>query len=193
MATGIMGGTFDPIHVAHLMIAEEALREFDLDRVVFMPSAQPPHKQVQEVTPIEHRLEMVRLAVAGEPRMGVSDLEARSPAPSYTIETIRRLRVELGEDETIYFIMGADSLTQFFTWKDPEDLLTSCEFVVVPRPGVAIEGADDRIRNKAHILDSPMLDISSSDIRERVRRGESIDHLVPPEVSAYISEKKLYS
>ena len=193
MATGIMGGTFDPIHVAHLMIAEEALREFDLDRVVFMPSAQPPHKQVQEVTPIEHRLEMVRLAVAGEPRMGVSDLEARSPAPSYTIETIRRLRVELGEDETIYFIMGADSLTQFFTWKDPEDLLTSCEFVVVPRPGVAIEGADDRIRNKAHILDSPMLDISSSDIRERVRRGELIDHLVPPEVSAYISEKKLYS
>ena len=193
MATGIMGGTFDPIHVAHLTIAEEVLTTFGLDRVVFMPSAQPPHKQAQDVTPIEHRLEMVRLAVSGDPRLDVSDLEARRPTPSYTVETIRELRLELGEDETIYFIMGADSLTQFFTWKDPEDLLSSCEFVVVPRPGVGIECADERIRGKAHILDSPTLDISSSDIRERVRRGESIDHLVPPDVSAYITEKKLYS
>ncbi len=193
MAIGLIGGTFDPIHVAHLVIAKEALEAFGLDRVIFIPSARPPHKPAGDVSPIEHRLEMVRLAVAGDQRLEVSDLEARRPMPSYTIETIRELREEFGEDETLYFIMGADSLTQFFTWKDPEDLLHACEFVVVPRPGIGMEDADDRIRNRALTLDAPMLDISSSDIRERVRRGRSIRHLVPPEVSAYIAEKKLYS
>lgn len=193
MAIGVMGGTFDPIHMAHLVIADEALEAFGLDRVIFIPSARPPHKSVEAVSPIEDRLEMVRLAIAGDARLEVSDLEARRPMPSYTIETIRELRREFGGRETLYFIMGADSLTQFFTWKDPEHLLSACEFVVVPRPGVAIDEADERIRQKAHILNAPTLEISSSDIRERVRSGRSIRHLVPPEVSEYIREKKLYS
>ena len=193
MAIGVMGGTFDPVHVAHLAIAARALEVLPLDRVIFIPAARPPHKTEKDVSPIEHRLQMVRLAVAGDARLGVSDLEARRPLPSYTIETMKELRREFGEEETFYFIMGADSLTQFFTWKDPEALLNACEFVVVPRPGVGMDDADERIRKRAIVLDAPLMDVSSSDIRDRVRRGESIDHLVPPEVSAYISEKKLYS
>ena len=193
MAIGLMGGTFDPIHVAHLAIAERALEALDLDRVIFIPAALPPHKSAEAVSSFEHRLEMVRLAIAGDDRLEVSDLEARRPLPSYTIETIRELRREFGDEETMYFIMGADSLTQFLTWKDPDALLSACEFVVVPRPGVAIDDAEDRVRERAIVLDVPTMDVSSSDIRERVRRGESISHLVPPEVSTYIVEKKLYS
>ncbi len=136
MATGLMGGTFDPIHIAHLIIAEEALDLLGLSRVIFVPSARPPHKSGDDVASVEHRLEMVRLAIDGNPRLALSDLEVRRPEPSYTVETVRQFRRELGEHEKLYFIMGADSLAQFFTWKDPLELISSCEFVVVPRPGV---------------------------------------------------------
>jgi nicotinate-nucleotide adenylyltransferase len=188
-----MGGTFDPIHIAHLIAAEEALDALDLARVIFVPSARPPHKQGDDVTPLEHRLEMVRLAIEGDPRLAMSDIEARRSEPSYTIETIRQFRRELGEEERLYFIMGADSLAQFFTWKDPVDLLDECEFVVVPRPGVRPDEGDPRIRERAHLLDMPLMGVSSSDIRERVRAGRSIRHLVPPTVRSYIDEKNLYS
>ena len=135
----------------------------------------------------------MRLAVADNPRLEVSDLETRRPSPSYTVDTIRELRRTLGEDEVLHFVMGADSLTALFTWKDPLDLLAACEFAVFPRPGVCFEDADPRILAKARLLDAPLLDVSSSDIRERVRAGRTIRYLVPPDVSAYISEKKLYS
>jgi nicotinate-nucleotide adenylyltransferase len=193
VATGLMGGTFDPIHVAHLIIAEEALDSLRLDRVIFIPSARPPHKRGGDITPVAHRLEMVRLAISDNPRLALSDIEARRDAPSYTIETVRALRLELGEEERLCFIMGADSLAQFFTWKDPLDLLSSCEFVVVPRPGVAITDGDPRIREKATVLDMPMLDIASSGIRERLKAGRSVRYLVPEAVRAYIDEKNLYS
>jgi nicotinate-nucleotide adenylyltransferase len=188
-----MGGTFDPIHVAHLIIAEEALDRLGLDRVIFVPSARPPHKPGSEITPVEHRLEMVRLAVADNPRLSVSDIEARRDDTSYTIETVSALETELGGDEKLYFIMGSDSLAQFFTWKDPLDLLSACEFVVVPRPGAAIEDGDPRIREKATVLDMPMLDVASSDIRSRLRAGRSVRYLVPGPVRAYIEAKNLYS
>jgi nicotinate-nucleotide adenylyltransferase len=193
VATGLMGGTFDPIHVAHLIIAEEALDRLGLDRVIFVPSARPPHKPGSEITPVEHRLEMVRLAVADNPRLSVSDIEARRDDTSYTIETVSALETELGGDEKLYFIMGSDSLAQFFTWKDPLDLLSACEFVVVPRPGAAIEDGDPRIREKATVLDMPMLDVASSDIRSRLRAGRSVRYLVPGPVRAYIEAKNLYS
>lgn len=188
-----MGGTFDPIHIAHLMIAEDALDLLGLDRVIFVPSARPPHKDGDDVTSVEHRLEMVRLAIDGNPRLSLSDLEVRRPDPSYTIETIRQFRRELGEDEKLFFIMGADSLAQFFTWKEPLDLIAACEFVVAPRPGVEPDEGDPRIRAKAHMLATPLVGISSSDIRERVRSGRSIRYLVPESVHAYIEEKNLYS
>jgi len=188
-----MGGTFDPIHIAHLIVAAEALDLLGLDRVIFVPSARPPHKNGGEVTPVAHRLEMVRLAIEGDPRLAMSDLEARRSAPSYTIDTIRQFRDELGEDERLFFIMGADSLAQFFTWKDPLDLLAACEFAVVPRPGAGHDEDDPRIREKAHMLDTPLIEISSRDIRERVRTGRSIRYLVPDGVRAYIEKKNLYS
>ncbi|MBN2566084.1 MAG: nicotinate-nucleotide adenylyltransferase [Candidatus Eisenbacteria bacterium] len=188
-----MGGTFDPIHVAHLIIAEEALESAGLERVIFVPAARPPHKTVGEITAVGHRLEMVRLAIADNPRLEISDVEAGRPEPSYTIDTVRHFRRELGEEEALHFIMGADSLAQFFTWKSPVELLSSCEFIVVPRPGVRIEDGDARIREKARVLDTPLMGVSSSDIRERARTGRSIRYLVPPAVRAYIEKKSLYS
>jgi nicotinate-nucleotide adenylyltransferase len=193
LATGLIGGTFDPIHLAHLIIAQEALGSLPLDRVIFVPAARPPHKTNGDITRVEDRLEMVRLAIADNPGLGLSDIEARRQEPSYTIDTIRRFREEVGEGERLHFIMGADSLVQFFTWKMPLELLSECEFVVVPRPGVRIEDGDARIREKARVLDAPLLEISSSDIRERVRTGRSIRYLVPPAVRAYIEKKNLYS
>jgi nicotinate-nucleotide adenylyltransferase len=136
---------------------------------------------------------MVRLAIDGNPRLALSDIEVRRPEPSYTVETVRQFRRELGEHEQLYFIMGADSLAQFFTWKDPLELIDSCEFVVVPRPGVDPSDGDPRIREKAHMLETPLIGVSSSDIRERVRTGRSIRYLVPEGVTAYIREKNLYS
>jgi nicotinate-nucleotide adenylyltransferase len=193
LATGLMGGTFDPVHIAHLVIAEEALDRLGLDRVVFVPCARPPHKNEEDITPVEHRLEMVRLAILGNPRLVLSDIEARRPAPSYTIDTVRAFRSEFGDEEKLYFIMGADSLTQFFTWKDPLELISECEFVVVPRPGIEFTDGDARIVDRAHLLDAPELELSSSDIRARVRDGRTIRYLVPESVRAYIEEKKLYS
>ncbi len=193
MATGLMGGTFDPVHLAHLVIAEEALDRLGLDRVVFVPSARPPHKNEEDITPVEHRLEMVRLAILGNPRLVLSDIEARRPAPSYTIDTVRAFRREFGDEEKLLFIMGADSLTQFFTWRDPLELISECEFVVVPRPGIELTDGDARIVDRAHLLDAPELELSSSDIRARVREGRTIRYLVPESVRTYIEEKKLYS
>jgi len=193
VATGIMGGTFDPIHVAHLIVAEQVADQLGLTRVIFVPSARPPHKPNGDVTPVGHRLEMVRLAIDGNDRLELSDLEAKRPEPSYTIDTIMQFRRELGGEERLHFIMGADSLTQFFTWKEPLRLLSACEFVVVPRPGVSLDDGDDRIRERAAVLDTPLIEVSSSDIRDRVRSGRSIRYLVPRTVETYILEKNLYS
>jgi nicotinate-nucleotide adenylyltransferase len=193
VATGIMGGTFDPIHIAHLVVAEQALDQLGLDRVVFVPSARPPHKRTDAVTPVENRLEMVRLAIAGNDRLELSDVEARRPRPSYTIETVREFARALGREESLHFIMGADSLTQLLSWKDPLDLIEACELVVVERPGVDLKEADSRVLERAHLLEAPLMEVSSSDIRRRVREGRSIRYLVPAAVEAYIREKNLYS
>jgi len=193
VSTGLFGGTFDPIHTAHLIIGEEAVRFLGLDRLVFLPAARPPHKSDEDITPLEHRLEMVRLAIADNPRFEVSDAEAALEGRSYTIETVRHFRRRLGESEELHFIMGADSLSQFLAWKDPDDLLAECGFAAVPRPGVDLDEADPGVRSRVRILDAPLLEISSSDIRERARTGKSIRYLVPAAVAAYISEKNLYT
>ena len=193
MATGLLGGTFDPVHLAHLIVAEAALEDLSLDRVIFMPCAEPPHKPRRQITDVRHRLEMARRATADNPRLEVSELEALRTAPSYTIDTIRELKQALGEGELTHFIMGSDSLEQFFAWKQPLELLAECEFAVVVRPGFDMSGADPRIRERARILRAPQVDISSSDIRRRVRDGRTIRYLVPSGVSDYIVEKKLYS
>lgn len=193
MATGIVGGTFDPIHVAHLIMAEYALDALGLDRVVFVPAPRPPHKRGAEMAPIADRVEMVRLAIDGNPRLSLSEIELERPGESYTIETVREMKRAFGCEERLYFIMGADSLAQFRTWKDPEDLLRECSFAVVPRPGVSLEAADPSVRERVTVLDMPLLGVASSDIRERVRTGRSIRYLVPPAVESHIRAKKLYS
>jgi nicotinate-nucleotide adenylyltransferase len=192
VATGLIGGTFDPIHIGHLVIAEEALDRFALRTVVFVPAARPPHKREDAVTPVEDRLEMVRLAIEGNPRLSLSDIEARRPSLSYTIETVRELRATFGEEELL-FIMGADSLVQFLTWKDPGGLLSTCTFVVVPRQGADVENVAPEVRARVRLLDMPLIGISSRDIRERVRLGRTIRYLVPAKVQAFIEKKKLYS
>jgi nicotinate-nucleotide adenylyltransferase len=188
-----MGGTFDPIHIAHLIIAEVALEQCGLDRVLFVPSARPPHKHEDGVSSIEDRIAMVRVAIEGNPRLGLSDIETRRKGKSYTIETIRELKAALGPNERICFIMGADSLTQLSSWKAPEHLLDEVQIVVVRRPGVNERETDPAALEKILILDSPLMEISSSDIRRRAGEGRSIRYLVPPAVESYIREKNLYS
>lgn len=192
MATGLMGGTFDPIHIAHLVMADQAVGQFGLARLIFVPAARPPHKCGDAVAPFEDRLEMVRRAIAGRPHLTVSDIEARRPGPSYTIDTVRAVAREL-PGEALTFIVGADSLAQLAAWKLPDELLTECRFVVAPRPGFSIDDVSPRFRDRVFTLDMPSLDVSSRDIRDRVRRGVSIRYLVPPEVEAFIREKKLYT
>lgn len=193
MATGLMGGTFDPIHIAHLIIAEVALEQCGLDRVLLVPSARPPHKSEEGVSSIGDRIEMVRLAIEDNPRLELSDIETRREGKSYTIETVRELRRVLGPNERICFIMGADSLTQLSSWKAPEHLLDEVEIVVVGRPGVDERDADPAALERVLVLDSPLMEISSSRIRWLAREGRSIRYLVPPAVESYIREKNLYS
>jgi len=193
VSTGLIGGTFDPIHVAHLFMAEEALEQCALDRVLFVPAPRPPHKEVSDLSPFADRLAMVRLAVTDNPRLDVTDIEARREGASYTIETVRAIRAELGEGEPVSLIIGGDSLVQFRTWKDPERLLSEVELVVARRPGSHDETVDAAIRDNARFLDMPLLGISSTNIRDRAREGRSIRYLVPETVRSYISEKSLYS
>jgi nicotinate-nucleotide adenylyltransferase len=192
VATGLLGGTFDPIHIAHLVMADQAVAQFGLARLVFVPAARPPHKGDGAVARFEDRLEMARRAVAGHPRLTVSDIEARREGPSYTIDTVRALAGAF-PGETLYFVAGSDSLAQLGGWRLPDDLLAECRFVVAPRPGFSIESADARFRDRVLLLDAPLLDVSSSDIRGRVRRGASIRYLVPDGVEAFIREKNLYT
>jgi len=188
-----MGGTFDPIHIAHLVIAEAALEQCGLDRVLFIPSAHPPHKCEGGLSSIEDRIAMVRLAIEGNDHLELSDIETRREGKSYTIETVRELRAALGSNEHIYFIMGSDSLTQLSSWKAPKHLLDEVQIVVVRRPGVSEHEADPEALEKVLILDSPLMEISSSDIRRRAGEGRSIRYLVPAAVESYIREKNLYS
>ena len=137
------------------------------------------------------RMAMTRIAVHGNPALDVSDIEAEREGASYTIQTVREVRETTGVDE-IWFIMGADSLNQFFTWKDPEKLIEECRFAVAPRPGVVPEEADPRVHERSVLLDMPLVGISATDIRRRVRLGRSIRYQVPAGVESYIREKSLY-
>lgn len=193
MAVGLLGGTFDPIHMAHLIIAEEVIDRLSLSGVVFIPAARPPHKPDTELTPVGERIAMVKLAIAGNTRLTCSDVETRRPGKSYTIETLKEIRAASEMGERIYLILGADNLSEFFTWKEPEKLLSECELAIVPRPGFDLSDADARIKEKATVIEMPSFGVASRDIRERVRLGRTIRYLVPTAVENYIREKNLYS
>ncbi|HSW09417.1 MAG TPA: nicotinate-nucleotide adenylyltransferase [Bacillota bacterium] len=195
---GIMGGTFDPIHLGHLVAAEAAREQFDLEQVLFVPARLPPHKQDREITPAEQRHAMVLLATANHPRFVASRVELDRPGPSYTVDTLRFFRATHPRAR-LYFITGADALMELDTWKDPEELLRLCHMIVVSRPGCDRErlrekAADLQRRMSCHIeeLAAPALAISSRDLRQRVAEGKSLRYLVPREVRDYILKHRLY-
>jgi nicotinate-nucleotide adenylyltransferase len=191
---GVMGGTFDPIHHGHLVAAEEARWQFDLDRVVFVPTGQPWQKPVG-VSPAEDRYQMTVLATASNPDFTVSRLEVDHPGPTYTVDTLRRLRSQHPEDTRLFFIIGADAVLQILTWKEPDQVLAQAEFIAATRPGFDLDhlvGQLPGAAGRVHRMEIPALAISSSDIRARVARGAPIQYLVPDGVARYIHKHALY-
>ena len=199
MNIGILGGTFDPIHSGHLVIAEEARLKLRLDKVLFIPAGEQWLKtEERNVTPAVHRVEMVKLAIAAKPYFELSTVEVDRPGSTYSVETMAILHQQLGAEAKLFFIVGWDSLAELPQWKEPDRLVQLCKLVAVNRPGFnrpdlkAMESSVSGITQSVVWLDIPPIDISSTDIREKVAQGQSIRGLVPDEVEQYIAEQKLY-
>jgi len=198
---GIMGGSFDPIHLGHLIIAERITEELALDTMLFIPCNIPPHKIAREVAPGRHRLRMVELALKGNPRFRASDMEIARGRVSYSVDTVRGIKEKYGLRADIYFIIGADSLIELPTWREYKKLLSLCTVVTAARPGCNLGAWPVRKgmftkSEIAKIIDSftrtPLIEISSTEIRNRCREGRSIRYLVPDAVARYIAAQKLY-
>ena len=195
---GILGGTFDPPHIGHLWLAALAAESMDLERVLFMPAAQPPHKARRGMTAAADRLLMTRMAIEGDPAFELSAIEMERTGPSYTIDSVVDLERACGPDAQLFLIMAADSLAQIDTWREPDRLLERVEWVIGPRPGSAMPDAGalaDRFGANAariHLLSGPSLDVSSSEIRRRVAAGQTIRYLVPGRVDELIAVRGLY-
>lgn len=194
---GIFGGTFDPIHLGHLIVAETLMDEFSLDKVVFIPASVPPHKLGNHVSAARHRYLMTLLATCSNPHFEVSDVEMKRQGPSYSIDTLQTLVEEHGEDTEFYFIVGADSVASLHTWNRADKLLAMCHFIGASRPGclpdmTKIQAHFGTLAKKIHCLETPELEISSTDIRKRVLAGKTIRYIVPEAVEQYIYKEKLY-
>ena len=192
----VMGGTFDPIHHGHLAAAEEVADRYGVDRIIFMPNRQPPHKPGYRISPAEDRYLMTVLATNSNPRCEVSRLELDRDGPSYTIDTLRVLRQMLGGDTEVLFITGADAVLEILTWHESEAVLREGRFVAVHRPGYDLDRLMAVLGPEAMEHIEPLalreLDISSTDLRERVARGQSIRYLTPEPVIEYIARRGLY-
>jgi nicotinate-nucleotide adenylyltransferase len=201
MNIGVLGGTFDPIHIGHLEVAEEAIARLDLLRILFMPAGQPWLKlnNANAISPVQHRLEMVRLGIAGNPRFKLSTMEIERTGPTYTADTIAQLQSQLGEGDEIFFILGWDNLSQLPRWHQPERLIEMCRLVAVPRvdfplPDLpALEKELPGIAERVILFDKPRIDINASEIRRRAAEGKSISEFVPGPVERYIKEHGLYA
>ncbi len=199
MRKGILGGTFDPIHNAHLAIAEEVRWRLSLDEIIFVPAGCPRLKSASPLATPEQRLHMVRLAISGSPYYKLSTVEIERPGPSCSVDTVTELRKQLDKDGELYFILGQDNLAGLPRWREPERLVRMCRLVAVPRPGhplpdlEALEASVPSLAESLIRLDAPHIDISASNIRERVSQGLSIRHLVPEAVADYIVERGLYT
>jgi len=191
---GVMGGTFDPIHHGHLVAASEVQSWFDLDEVVFVPTGQPWQKNERQVSPAEDRYLMTVIATASNPRFWVSRADIDRNGPTYTIDTLRDLSKEL-PDADLFFITGADALSDIFTWRDADDLFGLAHFVGCTRPGFPMDRStlSGIPEDKVTILEIPALAISSTDCRKRHMRGEPVWYLVPDGVVQYITKYALYS
>jgi nicotinate-nucleotide adenylyltransferase len=198
MNIGVLGGTFDPIHSGHLIMAEEARVRLDLARVIFVPASQPQLKNDAPLAPTAQRVEMVRLAVRGSPYFKLSTVEVERAGPSYSVDTVGTLQQQLGKEAQIFFIVGWDSLAALPRWKEPARIIKLCQLVAVNRPGfqrpnlAALEASIPGISARVVWLDIAPVDISSSEIRDRLAKGLSVHGLVPEAVESYIRRKKLY-
>jgi nicotinate-nucleotide adenylyltransferase len=208
--TAVFGGSFNPIHLGHLLMADEMLERLALDRVVFVPAAAPPHKPATLLAPAEHRYEMVRLAVAGHPGFEVSDIELRRRGPSFTVDTLEAL-ARTGDD--LFLLVGSETFLDLLSWRQPRRIVQLARLVVVPRTGSAFDpegaaaqkvlreigaerfvGPDDTLTPvTVVIVHAVSLPISSSDLRARARRGRSLDYRMPDAVVAYIRQHRLYA
>lgn len=195
---GIFGGTFDPPHIGHLVLAAEARAHLRLDRLLWVLTPDPPHKQGQIITPLEHRLAMVRLAIAGDPAFELSRVEMGRPGPQYALDTVRTL-AEKDPTAKLVYLIGGDSLRDLPTWHRPAELVSICAFLgVARRPGDAIdlsslEKAIPGLSAKVRFVDAPLLDIASHEIRARAVQGRPFRYFLPPAVYGYILEQHLYS
>ncbi|WP_333871317.1 nicotinate-nucleotide adenylyltransferase [Desulforamulus putei] len=194
----LMGGTFDPIHYGHLVVAEEVRQKFGLQKVLFIPAARPPHKMGKKISEAYHRVNMTRLATASNKYFEVSTLEIERQGISYTIDTVREIKRIYGI-ETVYFITGADAVLEIINWKEAEKLLSMCTFIAATRPGYNLNNIKETLKSlpgdilkRILPLEVPALSISSSDIRQRVMEGRSIKYLLPESVEEYILKNGLY-
>jgi len=187
MKVGLFGGSFNPIHLGHLILAEEAKEMLCLEKVIFIPSHTPPLKKSEDIADSHDRYEMVKLAIKENPSFSASDIEIRRGGTSYTIDTVRTLKKEMPNTEFV-FLIGSDCLKSLYAWKDVEELFRSCHFVIVKRSKFPSEN----VPNGFEKLDIPQVDISSRELRKRLREGKSISYQVPKAVEHYILERKLY-
>lgn len=194
---GIMGGTFDPIHYGHLLIAQSAAEEFGLDQVIFLPTGQSPHKSGSEVTDPAIRYEMTRIAICDNPLFGISDIESGSVNVNYTYLTLQKMQ-EIYPDAELYFIMGEDSLDEFHNWKHPEEICRKAVILVAARND-AVHKAEVKVANagkeyeaEIRLLSAPYFSVSSREIRERVKKGRGVRYMIPEAVEDYIRHHSLY-
>jgi nicotinate-nucleotide adenylyltransferase len=193
---GIMGGTFDPIHYGHLVTAEEALHQFELDRVIFVPTGSPWMKEHEVVSSSEDRYLMTVIATASNPRFGVSRIEVDRDGPTYAVDTLRSLKTELGPDVDLFFITGGDAVLEIFQWKEPQELFDLAHFIAATRPGYDIAAFESHAANhhpRITVMSIPALAISSTDIRTRVAHGQPIRYLVPEGVNSFVQKAGLYT
>ncbi len=199
MNIGVLGGTFDPIHMGHLVVADEVTARLGLAEIIFMPAGQPWLKADTCILAARHRLQMVRLAIAGKPHFRLSTLEVERAGLTYTVDTIRELGEKLDADDELFFILGWDNLIDLPRWHQPSQLISMCRLVAVPRVGYPVPDLDSLdeaipgLSKRVIMMDKPEIDISASVIRERVALGLPISHLVPEAVEKYIRQHKLYT
>lgn len=196
MAVGIFGGTFDPVHLGHLVLAETAADELGLDRVVFVPAGNPYLKSGTPVSPAAHRMAMVKAAIEPNPRFEVSAIELEDPGPSYTIDTLDRLRAIYPEVDQLHLLLGVDSVLEMPRWKCPRGIFDRAEVVAHPRAGLKDAGDEDALSvlgRTVRVLKGPLVGVSGTEIRRRVSRGQSIRYMAPGPVIEYIQSRGLYS
>ncbi len=196
---GILGGTFNPIHCGHLIIAESVRESFALERVLLIPSGLPPHKRDSEVIDPEQRYEMVRRAVSSNPFFEASRVEIDTVGYTYTVNTLQTLKKVYGDETALYFIIGADVIPELTSWKEFRTVFGLCEFIAVKRPGTWEKSAEETVERlkseyaaRINLADAPLIHLSSSEIRERCSRGKSIKYLVAEGVEEYIINEGLY-